>query len=521
MAASNIALNLQGVDFLYERNAAQLDAAQHNSQLPATRLPPEILSHIFSILSSIHKPHTKDGSGPRSLGWLAATHVCQRWRTIALEDASLWASNITVPFVLGAQWAETFLSRARNASLSITRPQHNSHSLPFLTHTELVFLTANLARTQVLCLNTGDAHLRALCTPAPLLHTLHILDPIYIWVVSNPPFTLLDGLLGGATGAPALRHLRVETKAQLPWTSPLLAGLKSLNVEESGRNITGAEAGEMFTALGSMHALEQLALQLRLGAPETAPQPIVALPALRTLTLKTPVASARHILARVTLPATASVRCEMGHFGGEWADLPAVFSAVAACIDVQATSVVCLEMMPDVHRMTCAADSLLVHVNACRGYTPRALSVSFSAAALPARSLVTVALAALVSTRLAQLNVSSDGSDDAWPEALRCAHALRNLSVARRAGQQFCAALAAAPAGFLPALAQLWIRGIDFLSGGVRGYVQVLAQSLERRARAGCALSAVGFSECKLDDAQVHMLKEAVPGMHVMYSHES
>ncbi|KAI0046285.1 hypothetical protein FA95DRAFT_1401684 [Auriscalpium vulgare] len=340
---ADIAQNMQGADSLDESNAAPAqDAAHHNAQLPATRLPPEILSYIFSILSSIYQPpYAKKGG----LGWLTATHICQRWRSIALEDPSLWASSIVVPFPLGARWTEVFLFRSQGTPLSITKPSDYSPSLRSPTRAELAFLTANLARTQALCLDADDVQLRALCSPAPLLHTLditYLMAGIYRMrpgaLIKLPPI-LPEGLLGGATGAPALRHLRVETQGPLPWTSPLLAGLKSLDLRHRSRPVVGAEVTDMFTALGGMPALEQLALQLQLCAHETAPQPVVALAALRELALQTTVASACHILARVALPATASVQCELSCFGGPCTQLPALFSAVTACIDVRATLV--------------------------------------------------------------------------------------------------------------------------------------------------------------------------------------
>ncbi|KAI0046274.1 hypothetical protein FA95DRAFT_1573238 [Auriscalpium vulgare] len=216
---------LDGADNMHGANsvdtvdtAAGQDPAQHNAQVPVARIPPEILCRIFYILSSIDpsRPYGANGSEVQgSLGWLTATHVCQRWRSVALEDTSLWASNITVPF-----------------------------------------------------------------------------QPI-----------LPESLLGGAPHAAALRRLFVETLGPLPWTSPLLARLKSLDLKSC---IDGGE--------------------LRLDAPAAAPQSVVALSALRKLYLQTTVDSgARHIPAGVALPATAA-------FSVCWtaSGLPAPVSAAAS-----------------------------------------------------------------------------------------------------------------------------------------------------------------------------------------------
>ncbi|KZV59757.1 hypothetical protein PENSPDRAFT_543247, partial [Peniophora sp. CONT] len=43
------------------------------------------------------------------LAWVTITHVCRRWRTIALEDPSLWTD---IPFVLSMPWIDAFVSRS-------------------------------------------------------------------------------------------------------------------------------------------------------------------------------------------------------------------------------------------------------------------------------------------------------------------------------------------------------------------------------------------------------------------------
>ncbi|KAI0046168.1 hypothetical protein FA95DRAFT_1494385, partial [Auriscalpium vulgare] len=85
------------------------------------QLPSEIITLVFSILSSIDKPRIKPTRYKlkRKLGWLTVTHVCQHWRNIALRDPVLWASDIALPSVLGHRWAAAFLSRAQNVPLTV------------------------------------------------------------------------------------------------------------------------------------------------------------------------------------------------------------------------------------------------------------------------------------------------------------------------------------------------------------------------------------------------------------------
>ncbi|KAI0044486.1 hypothetical protein FA95DRAFT_1496994, partial [Auriscalpium vulgare] len=95
-----------------------LDRQQHNANLPSSRLPPETMGHIFTILVSIDPPTRTDYPVKISIGWLSVTHVCQRWRDIALHTPMLW-TDIAFPFVFGEHWAAAFSSRARDMPLTI------------------------------------------------------------------------------------------------------------------------------------------------------------------------------------------------------------------------------------------------------------------------------------------------------------------------------------------------------------------------------------------------------------------
>ncbi len=68
-------------------------------------LPVELLTYIFTFCveesNNIH---------PRYPAWLPVTHVCHRWRTIALGHAPLWTS---VPSGLPLRWIKAFMERSR------------------------------------------------------------------------------------------------------------------------------------------------------------------------------------------------------------------------------------------------------------------------------------------------------------------------------------------------------------------------------------------------------------------------
>lgn len=51
-----------------------------NSTCAVSKLPPELLSYVFSISVLCDRPGTKDGV--YSLGWISVTQVCHYWREV-------------------------------------------------------------------------------------------------------------------------------------------------------------------------------------------------------------------------------------------------------------------------------------------------------------------------------------------------------------------------------------------------------------------------------------------------------
>ena len=81
---------------------------------PISTLPPELLAQIFHFYALEELPWS---GGAQKLGWIKVTHVCQRWRQVALGDSLLWA-RITGSSP-NARWIFEMLVRARNAPLVI------------------------------------------------------------------------------------------------------------------------------------------------------------------------------------------------------------------------------------------------------------------------------------------------------------------------------------------------------------------------------------------------------------------
>ncbi|OSC97640.1 hypothetical protein PYCCODRAFT_1376848 [Trametes coccinea BRFM310] len=81
----------------------------HNTVAPVNRLPPELLAIVYAYATAGEETYAQ---------LVRITHVCQLWRTTALDAASLW----TRIAVNDPEGIETFLKRAKNlpVSLSVT-----------------------------------------------------------------------------------------------------------------------------------------------------------------------------------------------------------------------------------------------------------------------------------------------------------------------------------------------------------------------------------------------------------------
>jgi F-box-like len=125
---------------------------ERNSNVPISRLPPEILSAIFfyNVLDGGHDFSYRFISASLG-GWISVTYVCHYWREIALQSASLW-SHWGVP---DARWTDIFFSRSRQAPLYI-RTSFSSR-LDLATFLELLRKSNCLDRTRELHLQGPGA----------------------------------------------------------------------------------------------------------------------------------------------------------------------------------------------------------------------------------------------------------------------------------------------------------------------------------------------------------------------------
>ncbi|KAI0046208.1 hypothetical protein FA95DRAFT_1607072 [Auriscalpium vulgare] len=138
--------------------AIQAMRTRRNALAPVAVLPPEVLSHIFSLLAISEPPSWRPNNGPY-LGWIVmTTHVCRHWRQIALDTASLWG---TISLSIGRQWRDMMLVRSKNATIEVDATFESRASV------ENLVAPSNLRRTRQLTL---DSHsLRAMAAILPML----------------------------------------------------------------------------------------------------------------------------------------------------------------------------------------------------------------------------------------------------------------------------------------------------------------------------------------------------------------
>ncbi|KAI0061499.1 hypothetical protein BV25DRAFT_762979 [Artomyces pyxidatus] len=221
-----------------------------------SRLPPEILVHIFSYLFAVRTDLSCYSTKHLQLAIeqsARVTHVCQRWREVALGAPLLWR-NIIVP-LKSEEWSRTIYNRAqlvpivlfwlRQKEWSLAPGQRQAPPLPI----------EDLARVEQLKLASYDGEADALAkllrTPAPILEVAEV----FCQHVDMSPADLFAG------HAPRLRSLFLNQFPSFPWNSPILSNLVCLEIRNDRMNVAGhASPDSVLHALQKMPALEALAL---------------------------------------------------------------------------------------------------------------------------------------------------------------------------------------------------------------------------------------------------------------------
>ncbi|KAI0040247.1 hypothetical protein FA95DRAFT_1650377, partial [Auriscalpium vulgare] len=165
---------------------------RRNQLLPVSRLPPEILTEVFSYLARSASPAHPWALSPLTLNrsWIAVTYVCGHWRETALRSRGLW-TDITSQY--GVPWFMNMIARAKNMQLSVTIPSWPADRLD--EDCIKALLIKHLPRTRELSLMSATHsprqipfYYRLIGQHAPSLRRLQFSTEKIFWYPTAPAF---------------------------------------------------------------------------------------------------------------------------------------------------------------------------------------------------------------------------------------------------------------------------------------------------------------------------------------------
>ena len=274
-----------------------------NSLAPISRLPSETFVEIFSLLSF----SPGDEEPVPYLEWICVTHVCHRWREVALCSPHLW-NHINLTKLTVAGFTE-ILARAKMSPLHI-EAKINPRSKALFN----VFrgqLEAHISHTRHLSISGKfQTLLKRLVSPAPALVSLSLTN--LSRSDRSPQLVIPDSLSNGT--APNLTRLELFC-CSIGWKSPLLKGLQTLKIQtssESAQAILTLE--DWLAALNEMSQLKKLVLHnatpvVSVDDPLISePQRAITLPSLTYFDIAASAKGCALALAHLVLPALISLR---------------------------------------------------------------------------------------------------------------------------------------------------------------------------------------------------------------------
>ncbi|KAI0055613.1 hypothetical protein BV25DRAFT_1736719 [Artomyces pyxidatus] len=224
---------------------------RRNALSPIGRLPPEILVRIFSF-------DTTPDDGSPTYHLMRITHICRRWRSVAIGCPTLWGC---INLAVDRRWAKVMLARAKAAPLSLLVQRSQDK----MTEDDVALVVQHFPHIRNLhLLNrlSDDAALisklhQKLTAPGPLLESfwLGIRDADHEeWLTL--PQNIFDG------HAPRLRRLRVNNFSYFPWQSPVLSCLVDLSISLDSSPLPSQShpLDKILDALERMPALRSLLL---------------------------------------------------------------------------------------------------------------------------------------------------------------------------------------------------------------------------------------------------------------------
>jgi len=506
---------------------------RRNALVPISRLPPEVLEPIFSFLflpDKHERPTT--GGKPDSLAWLRVSHVCHRWREIALNQPRFWSRiNFNTLTFTGATQV---LSRSKMAPLELTA---NLCKADFIWVTAFrKQLEANISRISQLDITANQYTLNgifsAFVSPAPILESLSVIveyvtpGGMSISASTSLPRSLFD------YAVPRLSSLKLD-QCKISWKSPLLKTLRTLELNNVYRRPSlevWLDAMDQMTQLESLIAHSATPEAPPLGTTVSEPTRVITHPSLTQLHLVAPARDCAFALSHLELPSLKVVGIHANSEDSEGEDVLAViplFSRNAyGSQDVEPLQSVIITGEPFLTEVIAwtARDADIVVQDPLdligAAYSARAIFTATGRTWTVGTNteILDKVLAALPLNCLKTLTAENSF---VLPEKIWLSHAPRWPSLERLrlidTAVSFVKALLKdkPPEGpLLPALTKLDFLGIEFQDD-----VSSLQSMLSVRVAQGVPLKAIALCACTVTDGAVQLLGEIVPDVQAIDDH--
>ena len=249
-----------------------------NTLLPVARLPEDVLIHIFCAVRG-HNDYEKYRSYPIPdtfpQSWLWLTHVCRRWREIALRYSLLWTQVIRGRRDI----FEAFLERSSGCPVAFLDRYHSTESdVP-----SAWIISESHRSSYIHC----DNFAKALVQHCQLLHTplrFPLLEDLGFCFEFDYDHLINYGLLS-RIDLPLLRRLRFNQCEWLVIENSVRPSLTHLEVENTV--LRYASVDQWVTLLGNLPLLEELRLAASVFLDNPFPQTaVVRLPKLRLIHIR-------------------------------------------------------------------------------------------------------------------------------------------------------------------------------------------------------------------------------------------
>jgi len=297
-------------------------ARQQNLLAPVSRLPPELVLHIFSYVKAavtLESKHVYRINEVNRRKWIMLTHIFHLWRDIALCTPSLW-SNIHIS-EFDYKWANTMLQRSQHVPLNVhvnfegfaRRTRKYKH-----IKEPLSILEENVGRCKILSLYNVQPEAFGRFFPpnhdALQLRTLRLSSHPESFDRDVELIVLSDHTLHVG----ALRRLTL-IGYELDWSSSFLRGLTHLKIRACLSD--SSDAGNLLQTLPEMTSLELLDLdgtvEFALAIPQrlTSSQCVdpISIPTLKNLRIQSSMENVAAFLSVLILPSTVNIFLNADH----------------------------------------------------------------------------------------------------------------------------------------------------------------------------------------------------------------